>query len=919
MSKVKKRAGGNDVKTMVLYNGYYNDPGLVPGRIARIMDIIQIKVLRGPNYWSNARQKLIVLKLDIGHYERRPSDQVPLFADNMLRAMPTLTEHHCSFGREGGFVERVREGTWAGHIVEHVALELQTLAGMPCTFGRTRSVEERPNGVYHVAFAYQVEEAGVYAAKAAVRIVGALLEGEEVSVHEDIAKLAEIFESQRPGPSTQALIDEAERRGIPVEKVDGSLLLFGQGKSQKWACASMTGATSGIGVDIVSDKSLTKRLLHRACVPVPLGLLADSAAALASHIKALGYPLAIKPVNGNHGKGVATNIRSWEQAWKAFQAAQSVDERVLVERFVEGNDYRLLVVGHRLVAAAHRRPARIVGDGVSTIAQLIAIENARPERGPDHARQLTFIQVTPSELQLLEEGRWTLDAVLPLHKELKLKDAANLSSGGTASDVTDELRPDWVTMAERISRILRLDICGIDVVAKSLEKPLDGHNGCVIEVNACPGLRMHLFPESGKKRDVGKAIMDMLYPEGQGRIPIVAVTGTNGKTTTVRLTAYMAQMAGKTPGYVTTDGIYVGRELIEYGDCSGPSSARTVLIEPTVDYAVLECARGGILRSGLGFDQCDIAVVTNVSEDHLGLEDIETLQDLARVKSVVPHSVRPGGFAILNADDQRVYAMKDELGCHIALFGLDADNPRLRSHVDSGGLAAFVENGQLCISEGYVVHVVLPVRDVPLSFSGTSIFMVQNVLAATLAGYIAGWDLEVLRASLSTFYPSPEMTPGRMNNFDFGHCQVLLDYVHNEGGFREMKTFMEAQAFPRKQGVIFATGDRKARDIIRLGAMAADIFDAIVINEHHDARGTPPEELTALLIKGIQSVKPWMQITLMPGERAALAHALQCAQEGECIFVCVDDVRKSLGYAYELQAEWRLVYDREKCQRSLYG
>lgn len=858
------------------------------------MKVIDISVMRGPNYWSNYRQQLIVMKLDLEKYEELPTDMIPGFAERLMRLIPTLEEHRCSRGYAGGLRERMEEGTWLGHVIEHVALELQCLAGMDCGYGRTRSADAY--GVYNVVFCYELENAGLYAAEAAVRLVKAVAEKKWYNVQRDLRDLRAIRKRDAFGPSTQAIVDEARKRGIPVTGMnDGSLVMLGQGRNRQLFRATVMGTTSNIAVETVACKWTTKSILEANGIPVPKGKVVTSREELKEALPHLGYPLAVKPIDGNHGRGITTNIRCFEKALKAFTAARKISSDVIVEQSVEGDDYRFLVVNYKLVAAAKRTPAMVVGDGISTLKQLIARVNADPDRGDGHESRLTKITVDRHTRLLLAEQNLTLDSVIPLGKELLLKRTANLSTGGTSTDVTDLVHRENVFLAERIARLMQLDVCGIDIIASDVRVPFSPGNGAILEVNAGPGFRMHTDPSYGTPRNVAEPVIDMLYPNGAtGRIPVVAITGTNGKTTTTRLIAHMSQQAGNVTGYTTTEGIYVNGLLIAEGDCTGPKSAKVVLQDPSVEFAVLECARGGILRSGLAFDHCNISIVTNVSEDHLGLKGINTIEEYARVKEVVPRSTFDDGYAILNADDDLVYAMKEEMTCNVVLFSRNAFNPRIKEHCAAGGKAITIENGHYLICDGPHKKRVLPVADIPLTFSGTAEFMMANILPAIGAAWLSGFSMESIRQSLLSFLPSAELTPGRMNLFEFDGFSVMLDYAHNEAGFKEIERFMQKVDATRKVGIIGPTGDRRDSDIRKLGQYAARIFDEIIIRHDEDSRGRTNEEMTALVKEGIAETDPGKKVRVISDEAEALGFAISNATPGTYIFACADHVLRSI-------------------------
>ncbi|MFN5711494.1 MAG: cyanophycin synthetase, partial [Bacteroidota bacterium] len=785
------------------------------------MKIIDIKAMRGPNYWSIRRHKLIVMKIDLEEMEEMPTNKIDGFAERLEKMFPTMYEHQCSENKPGGFFQRVQEGTWMGHVIEHVALEIQTLAGMDTGFGRTRTTGE--HGIYNVVFNYEEEKVGIYAAKAAVRICQAIADNQNYDLADDIQTMREIREDERLGPSTGSIVDEAKSRGIPWIRLNRhSLVQLGYGVNQKRIQATVSSTTSNIAVEIACDKEETKNLLEAASIPIPRGTIIYDEEDLDAAIKRIGYPIVMKPVNGNHGRGATINIQNREQAVEALAAAKKISRGVICEKFITGFDFRLLVINYKLVAAAKRTPACVVGDGKSTIKELIDIVNSDPRRGYGHEKVLTAIKLDEMTMNILKDKNLTLEEVLPKDEILYLKKTANLSTGGTSTDVTDIVHPYNVFMAERIAKIIGLDICGIDIMAPDLSTPIKENGGAVLEVNAAPGFRMHIAPAEGLARNVAEPVIDMLYPPGStARIPIIAVTGTNGKTTTTRLMAHIVKTMGHKVGFTTTDGIYVQNRMLEQGDCTGPVSAEFILKDPTVDFAVLECARGGILRAGLGFHKCDIAIVTNVAADHLGLKDINTLDDMARVKAVVPESVMPGGYAILNADDDLVYNMRKSLDCKVALYSLDENNPRIIEHCNRGGLAAIVENGYVTICKGTWRIRVDKVVNIPLTFSGKAIFMIQNILPTLIAGFIRNFKIEDLRLALETFIPSPTQTPGRMNLFQFKKFQVMVDYAHNTAGFQAVGKFLDKIEAAPKIGIIAGVGDRRDEDIYNLGKQAA--------------------------------------------------------------------------------------------------
>ncbi len=866
----------------------------LPQNLRNQMKIQGINVMNGPNYWSDTRYHLIVMLLDLGLLEEYPSNKIPGFRQRLEELMPSLYSHRCSEDREGGFLHRVEEGTWMGHIIEHVALEMQTLAGMEVGFGRTRGAGKP--GVYHVVFSYYEEKAGVYAAKASVALIEAILSGEDYDLAHDIQTLREIRENDRLGPSTGSIVDEARRRRIPWIRINKrSLVQLGYGKNQKRIQATIASTTSSIAVELACNKEETKDILEAAEVPVPKGVIIRNEDEIESAVRRVGFPLVTKPLNGNHGRGAVTNIRSLEEARMGFEEAQKHSRSVIVEKFITGRDHRVLVVNYKYIAAAVRTPAAVTGDGKSTIQELVDKVNADPRRGFGHENVLTEIKIDRVTMNVLENQGLTLESVLPEGEDLWLKPTANLSTGGTATDVTDNVHPDNIVLCERIARIIGLDICGIDIMADTLEVPLMQSGGAVLEVNAAPGFRMHLDPTEGLPRNVAGPVIDMLFPPGtSARIPIIAVAGTNGKTTTTRLIAHIMRQTGKTVGYTTTDGVYIGNEMMVQGDCTGPKSAEFVLRDPTVEIAVLESARGGILRAGLGFHKSDVAVVTNVAADHLGLGGIDTMAKLARVKAVVPNTVRNSGYAILNADDDRVYDMRLTLDCHVVLYSTDPNSPRIQRHIKRGRLAGVYENGFITILRDNWKIRVENVANIPITFNGTAMFNVYNTLGAVLAAYVSDVPLDTIRGGLQTFVPSAAQTPGRMNIFQFRDFTVMLDYAHNTHGMKAIGGFLEHVPASIKVGIIAGVGDRRDEDTIDLGEEAARTFDEIIIRQDKNTRGRTAEEIVDLLQQGIRKVKPDMPVKVILKEGEAIDYAIQNAHIGSFITIISDVIPAAL-------------------------
>jgi len=852
------------------------------------MKIIKTQVLDGPNVWSNYRKKLIQVKIDLEAMEDFPTDRLPEFVERLKMLLPGLVEHECSEGVRGGFYQRLERGTWMGHVIEHVALELQSLAGMETGYGRTRNAGTK--GVYNMVFCYEVEQAGLYAAEAAFRLVAALLKEQPYDLQADLAELNALRRRYALGPSTKSIVDEATKRGIPYKRLGrNSKIQLGYGKNQRRFQATITGNTTSDGVQTAGDKEKTKLRLAEAYVPVADGGVCSDEEGLFTLLDQIGFPVVLKPLDANQGKGASIDVRDRAAAVQAFAKAQEYGRYVLVEQFLSGHDYRLLVIDGKFVAASRRVPAHVVGDGISTVEELIEVANQDPRRGEGHEASLTLIKYDDDTATVLSKQHRTLASVPAVGETVSLKSTANLSTGGTAIDVTDEVHPENIFTAERIAKIIGLDICGIDLISGDIGKPLQANGGAVIEVNAAPGFRMHLDPSEGKPRNVAKAVVDMLYPEGStSTIPLFSVTGTNGKTTTTRLLAHIAQSSGYTPGYTTTDGIYIGKYKIRQGDTTGPLSAAVVLQDPTVDFAVLETARGGLLRSGLYFDQCDVGIITNIEEDHLGLGDVHTLQDLANVKAVVARSVKKEGWAVLNGDDENCRTIGAELDCKVAYFTLDAENSFVQAHISNGGSAAVYANGAIVLHRGGHAITLDDVVALPITENGCARFMIANVLAASLAAYSWGFSVDQIRVSLRAFVPSYELTPGRMNLFELKNYKVLVDYAHNPHGLLALGDYLLNVTAVRKIGIIAGVGDRRDADIIQLASIAATMFDHVIVRQEHHLRGRTIDELNNLIVQGLSEGDPTVTYDLVPDEREAIQHALDIAGEGDFVVALSD-------------------------------
>ena len=845
------------------------------------MEISRTRILRGPNLWSR-------------HIS--------------VEAIVSCTDAELSIAKIDGFEARLRERFPAigmfepqhgeenislAHVLETATLWLQAQAGCPVTFSRTTPTSEA--GVYQVVVEYSQEEVGELAFKVAENLINASLNNEPFDCDAALKQIRELDEDVRLGPSTGSIVDAAVMRGIPYRRLtSGSLVQFGWGSKQRRIQAAETDRSSAIAESIAQDKELTKKLLHAGGVPVPMGrpvVDADDAWKAAQEV---GLPVVVKPLDGNQGKGVTVNLQSKEQVFAGYEFARSFRRNIMVERYLPGHDFRMLVVGDKLIAAARREPPHVIGDGEHTIQQLVDTVNLDPQRGDGHATSLTKLRLDEIALGILAKQDMTLDSVPARGVRVTLRNNANLSTGGTATDVTDDVHPDVAARAVEAAKMIGLDVCGIDALAETLQRPLEEQNGGVVEVNAAPGLRMHLAPSFGKPRDVGKAIIDSMFSEGEdGRIPVVAVTGTNGKTTTVRLTAHIIATSGLRVGMTNTDGVYIQGQRTDTGDCSGPRSARNVLMHPDVDAAVFETARGGMLREGLGFDRCDVAIVTNIGMgDHLGLNYINTVEELAVLKSVIVRNVSPKGMAVLNAADPHSAKMANVCPGAVTYFAAEL-NALMAEHMAQGGRVVY-RDGDVIIAREGKTEMRLPLAEMPLTMNGTIPFQVDNAMAALAGGWALGIKWGVIMEAIGSFETDSATAPGRFNLFNYKGATIVADYGHNPDAIAALAQALAVMPAKKRSIVISGAGDRRDEDIRMQGKIVGQNFDEVMLYEDACQRGRKDGEVIGLFREGLKDAPRASHIEEIRGEFVAIDRALERLKSGDLCLILVDQVEEAL-------------------------
>jgi len=864
--------------------------------------IINIKAFSGRNIYSH--KPVILMQLDLQELSNKTTLEFEKFNDKVLELFPDLIEHHCGVGKFGGFVERIKEGTYFGHVVEHLILELQVMLGYEVFFGKTR-VKEAPY-VYNIIVEYSNEKVAIECAKQSVNIVEAIINDEYVDLDDILYNLNRVKERYELGPSSKAIFDEAKKRGIPVRRLgDDSILELGYGKYSRLVQAALTDSTSGIAIDIACNKQLTKQLLMENNIPVPYGDVANTVDEALEIARDIGYPVAIKPLDGNQGKGVVLDINSPEELEDNFHIPARYSHSVLVEKYIKGRDYRVLVINNKVSAVAERRAPEVIGDGIHTIRELIDMENKNDIRGNGHEKPQTKIRLDSVALNYLEKNNLTEFSIPKAGQIVKLRENGNISTGGSSIECTEIIHPFNAKLAIEAAKIIGLDIAGIDITAEDISKPITECGGAIIEVNAVPGLRMHLYPTIGKSINVASDILDFLYPKGTPySIPIIAITGTNGKTTTTRLIGHTLLLDGNKVGMTTSSGIYIDNECILEGDNTGPLSARSVLSSKEIDVAILEVARGGIIKKGLGYDLADVAVITNIGQDHIGLDGINTIEDLAFVKSLVLEAVKPDGYSVINADDKMAQYLMNRASGKLILFSRSYENEMINEHIQKGNIGLYVERGKIYICNNFEKIELIDIDSIPITFNGVLECNIENALAASSALYGLGVSLDTIKKGLKTFKPDVSMNPGRFNIFDLERVKVMIDYGHNFEGYEEVGKFIKKLNVPRAIGIIGVPGDRLDDQIFSIGAKCGEIFSKIYIKEDRDLRGRRPGEVANILYKGLLSTNYNTQnIRIILSEVEALKTAISEAEDGDFITLFYEELNPAVELINELKSK----------------
>lgn len=862
------------------------------------MKIKNQKIFEGRNVYSH--KKCIRLDVDLCGYSDIPSKDIKGFNEGLLKMLPELKTHRCGIDEEGGFVKRLKEGTYLSHICEHIIIAIQNKLGIDVSYGKSREIK---GDFYYIIFQYEYRAVGIESARLSIDIINSLISGIKFDFDKRMKLLTEILNNEIIGPSTLAIKNAALRYNLPVFEIgDSGFYQIGYGKQGRMIEATIGANTSCISTDIASDKMLTKELLIQQNIPVADGAKIYNAISLLKEGERIGYPLVIKPRFGSKGNGVALNLKSDKELIKAYNYLKDIHNELMIERYIEGNDYRVCVVNYNVVAVSLRIPPFIIGDGKNNIKNLIRMLNSDSKRGYDHEKPLTKIKIDESLLKFLEKQNMNLLTIPEKGEKIKLRENANLSTGGIAIDCTDKISEENKKICIRAAQTIGLDICGIDIKTTDIEKSLH-ENGVIMEINAAPGIRMHHYPTEGRVRDVGEAILKLQYNGFPHNIPVVSITGTNGKTTTTRLISHVLKSMGYTVGMTSTEGTYIDGECIQTGDNSGYYSAKTVLLNKNVEVAVLETARGGIIRNGLAYDLADVAVITNITEDHIGIDGIEDMNELSKVKALVGEAVKKDGYVIINADDEWSIKILDRIKNEKIFFSMNNENELIKKAINEGKIAIYVKDNYLYANNNKREYKIIGIKNIPITLDGVLEFNIQNVMAA--CGALIGMRIDycMIAKGLKTFKLNENYNLGRFNIYDLNGIKVILDYGHNIEGYRAVLKCLKKIKDKRVIGVIGIPGDRKDNMAISVGKLCGKYIDKIYIKEDRDKRGRKKEEMARLLEKGVllSGEKKFYKIIL--DEKEALKEALKTSLKGDIIVVFYEKLQPLIDVINEYKIE----------------
>lgn len=856
------------------------------------MKIVKKRIYEGKNIYSH--KKCIRIDVDLEGYSEIPSKKIPNFNFNIVEILPELKKHRCGIDEEGGFVKRLEEGTYLAHICEHCIIAIQNLLGMDVSYGKAREIKGE---LYYIIVQYEYENTAIEIINLAVDLINSLIKSSPINFNGRLQEIKQTLQRETIGPSTRSICDAAKNYGLPVTELGKSgIYQIGYGKQGKIIEAAISNKTNCVGVDISCDKFLTKQLLDIQNIPVAEGRKVFNIIGLLREAEFIGYPVVIKPQYGNKGKGVMLNLKNEKELIKAYTSLLKITKDIIIEKYVKGNDYRICVVDYKVVAASLRVVPFVIGDGKSNIKALINILNNDPLRGQDHEKPLTTIKFDKELCNCLYRQNMSLDYIPKKGEKVILRENANLSTGGIAVDCTDDVCDENIDYCIRAAKALGLDICGVDICTEDISIPIDKQNGIVMEVNAAPGIRMHHFPSQGKKRDVGKAIVDMLYEGRPSNIPVISVTGTNGKTTTTRMIGHVLKMMGMNTGITSTDGIYINDKCIHKGDDSGFNSAKTLLLNRDVEAVVLETARGGLVRRGLAYDLADVAVITNITNDHLGLDGIDSMEDLMFVKSLVGEEVKENGYTVINADDKYSKRILDRISCEKIYFSKSKDNELIKENINDGKIAVFIEDNNICVINNHRKYLIMSIDELPISYNGILTYNIENAMAACAALVGLNIDYCMISKGFSDFMPCDD-NEGRFNMFEYYGRKVILDYGHNIEGYKAVLSCINKLKTKNKLiGVVGVPGDRQDNVIKEIGEICCEYLDEIIIKEDKDRRGRSIGEVSQLLKISMLKNSNKKNVKVYLDEVDALEYAIKISKKDDIIIVFYENIEPLLNY-----------------------